>query len=193
MTEQPEIGVLHKLTNILDKLGIVYAISGSMASSAYGTVRFTQDADIAVQPFSAIAGDLYRELERDFYISEEAMREALSSCGSFNVIDLETAFKVDIFIEGPDEFARELFARSRRLKISESIDRSFCFVSPEDIILLKLRWFKEGGALSDQQWADVLGVLGVQGRALDVKYLKVWAKKLDLADLLDRAISESRT
>ncbi|HUW20168.1 MAG TPA: hypothetical protein VMW16_12790 [Sedimentisphaerales bacterium] len=193
MTEQPEIGVLHKLTDILDKLGIVYAVSGSMASSAYGTVRFTQDADLGVQPFGAVAGELYRELKRDFYISEEAMRQALSSCGSFNVIDLETAFKVDIFIQGPDEFARELFARSRRLKISESIDKSFCFVSPEDIILLKLRWFKEGGALSDQQWADVLGVLGVQGRALDVEYLKVWAKKLDLADLLDRAISESRT
>ncbi|MHC4574108.1 MAG: hypothetical protein ACYS76_08245 [Planctomycetota bacterium] len=193
MTEQPEIGVLHKLTDILDKLGIVYAISGSMASSAYGTVRFTQDADIAVQPLGAVAEELYRELNRDFYISEEAMREALSSCASFNIIDLQTAFKVDIFIQGPDEFAREVFARSRRLKISESVDKSFCFVSPEDVILLKLRWFKEGGGLSDQQWSDVLGVLGVQGRALDLEYLKVWAKKLDLADLLDRAISESRT
>ncbi|MHC4647777.1 MAG: hypothetical protein ACYTBJ_20120 [Planctomycetota bacterium] len=193
MAEQPEIRVLHKLTDILDELSIVYVISGSMASSTYGTVRFTQDADIVVQPFSSVAKKLYQALKCDFYISEEAIRQALSSCGSFNIIDFETAFKVDIFVQGPDEFSKELFAHSRKLKISESIDKGFCFVSPEDIILLKLRWFKEGGCLSDQQWSDVLGVLGVQGRVLDVEYLKLWARKLEFADLLDKAISESRT
>jgi len=50
--------VLQKLTDVLDSLNIAYVIGGSIASSAYGVPRFTQDADITVQPFGSSADKL---------------------------------------------------------------------------------------------------------------------------------------
>jgi hypothetical protein len=61
------------------------------------------------------------------------------------------------------------------------------FASPEDTLLHKLIWYKLGNQVSDRQWGDVLGVLKVQGEALDHEYLDHWAPLLDVSDLLLRA------
>jgi hypothetical protein len=79
------------------------------------------------------------------------------------------------------------------LRLSEMSQRALGVVSPEDLVLLKLRWFKETECTSERQWSDVLGVLGVQGEALDFAYLTEWAKKLGLEDLLERAMAEATT
>ena len=70
-------------------------------------------------------------------------------------------------------------------------ERRAYVVSPEDIVLQKLDWFREGGELSTQQWRDVLGVIKVQGDRLDVEYLRSTASEAGLADLLDRAFADS--
>ena len=94
--------MVERLADVLDSLGIRYAIGGSVASSLYGTVRFTQDADIAVRALFIVLPTGSMNCSRDeFYISREAMEEALRSHGSFNVIHFETSFKIDIFIQGP--------------------------------------------------------------------------------------------
>jgi hypothetical protein len=185
--------VIERLADVLDSLGIRYAIGGSVASALYGTVRFTRDADINVQLLSANADRFYECVKGEFYISEQAMRHALSTHGSFNVIHFETSFKIDLFVQGPGEFERQLLVRSRRVKLTDTAQSEVCVVSPEDIILLKLRWFQETGGTSEHQWSDVLGVLGVQGEGLDYGYLTDWARKLDLSELLNRAIAETRT
>jgi hypothetical protein len=41
------------------------------------------------------------------------------------------------------------------------------------------------------KWQDVLGVLKVQGEALDIGYWRRWAATLSVADLLERALSEA--
>ena len=185
--------VIERLADVLDGLGIRYAIGGSLASALYGTVRFTRDADITVQPFSAAAGKFCDLLEDEFYVSRQAMEEALRSHRSFNVIHFETAFKIDIFVQGPSEFEQRLLDRSRMLRLSDASRRDVSVVSPEDIILLKLRWFRETGGTSERQWTDVLGVLAVQGKALDFEYLTDSAKKLGLGELLERAMAEADT
>jgi hypothetical protein len=129
----------------------------------------------------------------EFYLSKEAMREALDSHGSFNVIHFETSFKIDIFIQGPDEFEQRPLARRRRAKLSGTSLQDLSVVSPEDIILLKLRWFNVTGGTSERQWSDVLGVLAVQGESLDFEYLKGSARKLGLEELLNRAVAEAET
>jgi hypothetical protein len=63
--------------------------------------------------------------------------------------------------------------------------------SPEDTILAKLQWYRDSGSVSDRQWNDVLGMLKVQGAALDRAYLDEWARELGLADLLRKAIEEA--
>lgn len=194
MNERPEDDrVIERLAGVLDSLGIQYAIGGSVASALYGTVRFTRDADINVQLFSANADRFYECVKGEFYISEQAMRYALSTQGSFNLIHFETSFKIDLFVQGPGEFEQQLLIRSRKVKLTDTAAREVCVVSPEDIVLLKLRWFQETGGTSERQWGDVVGVLGVQGDALDHEYLTDWARKLGLDELLDRAIAEAGT
>jgi len=185
--------VIERLADVLDDLGIRYAIGGSVASALYGTVRFTRDADISVQPFSPVANRLYELLKDEFYISREAMEEALKSHGSFSIVHFETAFKIDIFIHGPSEFEERLLDRRRMLRLADISRRDVCVVSPEDIVLLKLRWFKETDCTSERQWNDVLGVLRIQRELLDFEYLTDSARKLGLEELLDRARAEADT
>jgi len=191
--ETRHIEVIERLVDVLDHLGITYAIGGSVASSAYGMMRFTQDADIAVQPFAPAADRFYDLTKEEFYISNEAMRHALDSCGSFNVIHFETSVKIDIFVQGPGEFEQRLLARRRKAKLSDTGRRDLDVVSPEDIILLKLRWFDLTGRTSQRQWDDVLGVLAVQGDALNFVYLTASARELGLEELLNRARAEAET
>jgi len=185
--------VIERLVDVLDDLGIRYAIGGSVASALYGTVRFTRDADISTEPFSHVADRLYELLKDEFYVSREAMEGALRSHGSFNIIHFETAFKIDLFIHGPSEFEGRLLDRRRMLKLADISRRDVCVVSPEDIVLLKLRWFKQTDCTSERQWNDVLGVLRVQRESLDFDYLTGSAKELGLEGLLERARAEADT
>ncbi|MBN1361655.1 MAG: nucleotidyltransferase [Sedimentisphaerales bacterium] len=191
MGEIHHIEVVHKLIDVLDTLGIPYAIGGSLASSAYGPMRFTQDADITVQPFPSLAEEFYHRVKDEFYVSEQAMRQALSTRGSFNVIHFETSFKIDLFVQGSSEFDQQLLARSRMVRLAEAGPRECRVVSPEDIILLKLRWFRETEGTSEHQWGDVLEVLAVQKHALDYGYLTRWAERIGLQELLNRALAEA--
>jgi hypothetical protein len=193
MDSPQELKIIQKLTDLLDQLSIVYAIGGSIASSVYGVIRFTQDADITVSPFSPVADKLYEMLKDDFYISKQAMYQALESRGSFNVIHFETSFKIDIFVQADDEFEKQLLARSRKINLGDPLDKALSFISPEDIILLKLKWYSRGGSASQRQWSDILGVLAVQRGRLDLKYLGQWAEKLGLNDLLQKAMAQLRT
>ncbi|UCG49167.1 MAG: hypothetical protein JSU94_05160 [Phycisphaerales bacterium] len=192
MGDREQTKVIEEVAAALDELNIGYAIGGSVASSLYGTVRFTRDADITVEDFRGFADGLYERLKDNFYVSREAMEEALNSRGSFNAIDLESGFKVDLFIQGQSEFDRQLLTRSRRVSLGDSAHKPFCVVSPEDVILLKLRWYSQSGCVSDRQWDDVLGVLAVQGKSLDFEYLQAWSDKLGLREVLERAIVQSR-
>jgi hypothetical protein len=192
MSEPQGMEVIERFTQVLDALGISYAIGGSVASSAYGTARFTQDADIVVEPFTPLVERFLAAIKDEFYISEQAMHQALLTRGSFNIIHFKAAFKIDIFIQGRNEFEQHLIARSREAKLSESARVSLHLVSPEDIILLKLRWFQEGGCVSQRQWTDVLGVLRVQKQALDFEYMEHGARELGFTELLQRAITESQ-
>ena len=65
--------------------------------------------------------------------------------------------------------------------------RTLMVKAPEDTILRKMLWFREGGEVSDRQWCDILGVLRAQQGSLDLTYLRDWAVRLALTDLLDRA------
>jgi hypothetical protein len=191
MAETEEYLVLKQLTDALDDMKINYAIGGSIASSVYGKVRFTQDADITVASFADKAERFYTLLKENFYISKDAMYQAISNRGSFNVIHLTSAFKIDIFVQKDDDFHRQLFLRRKKVKLDESIEHLFDIVSAEDIILLKLQWYQSAGCISDRQWSDILGVLTVQSHALDMKYLKNCSEKLGLSDILEKAIDKA--
>lgn len=172
---------------ILDGLGIPYVIGGSFASSAYGEARSTRDADLVVELSLDHVESLASHLESDFYISRDAMREAIRDHLSFNAIHLESMFKVDFFVLGESAFDREEFRRRVSRPLEELGGQTWLIKTPEDTVLRKLEWYRSGGEVSDQQWRDVLGVLAVWRGRLDEAYLDHWAAALRVNDLLERA------
>ncbi len=180
-----------QVADTLEFLGIPHFVGGSVASGVYGIPRATRDSDLVADFPLEKVGPFVSSLAKDFYVSADAMREAIRRRSSFNLIHLENFLKVDIFISKGDRFARsQLDRRSRRILMIEP-ERSAFVASPEDTVLSKLRWYGEGGSTSDQQWKDVLGVLKVQAEALDRAYLDRWARELDLLDLLTRALDDA--
>jgi hypothetical protein len=170
-----------------ERIGIRYAVGGSLASSLHGIPRATQDADIvatvAVDDASQIAGALRGE----FYVDEDMIRDAVRRRSSFNVIHLTTMFKVDVFVAKDDAWSKQELLRARREQVGDPPDHvELLFVSPEDTILHKLVWYRMGGHVSERQWRDAVGVLRVQGDALDECYLDTWAAHFGIQDLLER-------
>jgi len=185
------IEVTFKVIKVFEKLGIAYHIGGSLASSAFGIARSTLDVDIIAEIKPEQAFDIYENLREEFYVDSEMILSAIQKQSSFNLIHLETLFKVDIFPLKNHPFDQQAFQRRLRKALSEDTSQQLFFATPEDIVLHKVVWFKEGVGVSDRQWNDVQGVLKVQGDQLDMAYLNYWAKELGISELLEKAINEA--
>jgi hypothetical protein len=188
-TEQTEVNL--QVARAFDSLSIPYFLGGSMASSLHGIYRATADADFIAAMRADHAEPLARLLNPGFYADVEVMRNAASSSRSFNLIHLQTMLKVDVFVATNDPFHLVQMRRRILQPISADGRVSMYVASPEDTILAKLKWYKEGGAISDRQWNDVVGVLKVQGAILDQRYLQDWAQRLGLSDLLLRGFDDA--
>ena len=182
---------LRRVTGILVSLQIDYALGGSMASSLLGVPRFTQDADLMVEPFGGRESLLARSFGPDYYLSEAAIVEANHRRRSFNVISFTTGFKADLFVRKDRPFEITAMRRRLAIEIPDAPGETIFVLSPEDIILFKLEWYRLRGEVSDRQWTDVLGLLKIQSERLERSYLRHWASELHVGDLLLRAESET--
>jgi len=179
------------VVNAFETLRIPYYLGGSMASSIHGIYRATADADFVAAVRPEHARPLVDLLDPAFYAEVETIQAAAASLRSFNIIHLETMLKVDVFVLRKDPF-HLVQMRRRMLQTIDPDGQTKLFVaSPEDTVLSKLQWYRDGGCVSDRQWLDVLGVLKVQGAALDRGYMNDWARELGLTDLLGKALDEA--
>ena len=185
--------VFREVVGVLNSLDIPYALGGSMASSVFGVDRYTRDAGITVEPFPGKESRLAGSFGPDYYISLQAVQEAVGNRSSFNIINSSIGFKVDVFVRSNEEFEKSAMARRVGLELPDLPGQPLFFHTPEDVILFKLSWYRKGNEISDQQWSDVLGVLKVQGNQLDFQYLERWAKQLGTDDLLARARQQSNS
>lgn len=166
--------LLVKIAQILEALKIPYAVTGGMAVFVWARPRFTADIDIVIllhaHKMPGLANALTRLSEASF-VSRDMMELALRRRGEFNFIDGLSGVKVDFWVAGETKFDRNRMKR----RIGRSIlGKRVYFLSPEDLILAKLRWHKESG--SELQLRDVESVLQFQ-KKLDRTYLGKWAKK----------------
>ena len=182
-----------RVVRMLDELGIAYVLGGSLASSLVGEPRATANIDLAIRIDPDQVSALVRALSPDFYISEDAVKDAVRCATSFNVVHLDSVTKVDLFVLGDDVLDRRQFERRVRVLVTEDPPQQLWIGSAEDQILRKLAWYRAGGQVSDRQWRDVIGILAVQSGRLDLEELRTAAEELGLSDLVERAIAEAGT
>jgi hypothetical protein len=172
----------------LTDAGVVHMVVGSLASSFHGEPRQTRDIDIVVE---ADLRGLVRFRERldpgEFYSDAGAMHEAIERRTSFNVIDTQSAWKVDLLVQRDRPFSQAEMAR--RLAVS-ILDVDTFVASPEDTIIAKLEWGSDGG--SERQLRDVVGILEAQGDGLDRAYVERWTSALGLRDMWQAALEMPR-
>ena len=183
--------VLLQVARMLEERAISYVLVGSLASSMHGMYRSTADIDILADVKPEQVRPLLEALQESFYVDEHAMREALTQRSSFNVIHLDSVFKVDIFLPKTDEFAWAQLERRQLRRISPDTKDAVYVATAEDTVLAKLRWYRFGNEVSDTQWNDVVGIIGASGESLDQDYMRFWAAKLELADLFEKALAEA--
>jgi hypothetical protein len=187
----PSADPLVEVLDALDRLAIPHQLGGSYASSIHGLPRQTRDADLVVDLDMAQVRPLANLLRATFYLDDERMRSAVARRSSVNLIHLATGFKIDLFVKGREPFDDSELARSRLAEVPGGHGRQAPVKSAEDTILRKLAWFAAGGGTSERQWLDVLGILKVQGDALDDDYLVEWADELGVRELLEKARRQS--
>jgi hypothetical protein len=168
--------VLRRVVEALEQAGIPFMLTGSFAGAYHGVPRATQDIDLVVDPTSEQLSLLIRALPSSaYYVDEAAALDALRERGQFNVIDLDSGWKVDLMIRKWRPFSEQEFAR--RIRVSfQTIPVSVATV--EDLIVAKLEWAKLGE--SRRQIDDVTSLLRVRGPELDRAYLAGWIRQLGL-------------
>jgi hypothetical protein len=192
MTASDLLRALGPVVETLEALGVPYYLGGSVASSVHGLPRTSIDADVVADLGLDHVAPLVVRLADRYYLDEGRIRSAVESRRSFNLIHLDTMFKIDMFVSKRRPYDLEALRRARPASLEDSAgSRGFAVASPEDTVLAKLEWFRAGGEVSDRQWADIVGVLRARAGDIDVPYLERWAAVLGIADLLDRARRET--
>jgi hypothetical protein len=191
MSDQPDdvLEVALRVAAALDAVGARYFVGGSLASSVDGEPRATNDIDFVLDMPIGKLPAFVAALGNDFEVDRDMLQDAVLHGKSANIFFLPLVFKIDCFGHAHGPYDEMEFARSRPVVVRNG--RTLVIKAPEDTILRKLLWFREGGEVSERQWRDVLGVLRAQQGQLDLAYLSEWAKRLGLSALVERARAES--
>jgi hypothetical protein len=189
MNTEP-IQVMMLVTKIFNQMEIPYLVGGSLASAIHGVNRTTLDVDLVADIKLNQVDDIIAGLKEAFYLDKAMIKDAIQNKGSFNIIHLDTMFKVDIFLLKFRAFDINQMNRRILHLIGDQDPEKVYFSTAEDIILAKLEWYKNGGEISERQWRDIIGVLSVQLNRINVDDMRKWAKSLGIENLLERALRD---
>jgi hypothetical protein len=179
------VSALHECAELFERLGTPYAVMGGLAVRMYGIPRPTHDVDFTIA------------LERDrlpcLYESLRDLGYTLADSHASGWVDLVAGMpvvKARLYLEGrgidvdfflaESPYQQQLLARRRR---EEADGKQIWFVSPEDLVLLKLISYRP------RDIADIADVLFTQGQ-LDESYLREWAAALGASARLDEALAD---
>ena len=185
----PAGDVFTLLRAALEAAGVRYAIGGSWASTAFGEPRFTNHVDILADFTLENAGRFLADLPATFFADPEEIIGSIRGGRPFNVIYIPMAFKFDFFPAASFPLGIAELDRAVWMSGSGLSEAPAPFVTPEDILLAKLHWFRLGGEISEVQWRDIQGIVRNRGATLDRRYLTESAEKLGVEVLLERALA----
>lgn len=179
----PQQELLKRVVDVLDRLGIDYMVTGSVASSLQGEPRATHDIDLLVAiPPQAVAALAQAFPPPEFFLTEDSIRNALSERSMFNLLWIDEGDKVDFWMLTDEPFDQSRFGRKY---VEDVLGMKLKVSAAEDTILAKLRWARMAGG-SEKQFTDALRVYEVQRPRLDQDYLDRWARTLGVQDLWER-------
>jgi hypothetical protein len=184
---QPQL--LKQVVEALDRAGVPYMVTESVASSLQGEPRATHDIDIVVALPDSAAGELLKAFPSPaYYLDESSMLGAIRAHSVFNLLHIDEGDKVDFWLLTEEPFDQSRFSRRSLQKV---MALQLAVSQPEDTILAKLRWAKLAGG-SEKQFGDALRVYEVQAEKLDLGYLSHWARILDVQELWTRIQAEAK-
>lgn len=168
--------MFEKLRTTLESIGVPYMVTGSFVSAVHGVPRATHDVDVVIAPTARQVEALVQQFtESEYYAELEDALDAFRYRTQFNVIDQNSAWKIDFILRKDRPFSITEFERRTIVKI---LGVSVYAASPEDILIAKLEWAKIGE--SERQIRDAAGILAIQGHNLDFEYVEHWVAALGL-------------
>ena len=177
--ERGPADLLAHLATSLALLEIPYLVTGSMATIAYGEPRFTNDIDVVIAlPEEKIDAFCARFPSPEYYCPRHMVLDAVQKKFQFNIIHPASGLKIDMMIATDSAFDRSRLNRGKRIATAD--DAFALFASPEDVILKKLIYYREGG--SEKHLRDIAGVLKVQAERIDRHYIAQWADRLGVSE-----------
>jgi hypothetical protein len=171
-----ELDILKDVTKKFETLGIQYMLTGSMAMTYYAQPRMTRDIDLVVEILPGFIGRIEYVFKNEYYLSAESIKDAIDKEFMFNLIHINSAVKIDCIVRKNQKYRLVEFDRRNKIKVN---DLEIFIVSIEDLIISKLLWAKDSH--SEMQIKDVRNLLA---KNYDKKYIELWAKELDIYELL---------
>lgn len=87
---ETELDVLRDVSRRLERAGIEFMLTGSVAMSYYSQPRMTRDIDLVVSLNEAQAEEFFRSFESNYYFDRRSVADAISRRRMFNLIcDME--------------------------------------------------------------------------------------------------------
>src|SRR3954469_22203320 len=114
-------GLLRTIIAVLEAARIPHMVVGSFASTAHGEPRTTRDLDLVIDPSPDQLNELIDALDPErFYLDPDVARDALRRRSMFNIIEIATAWKLDLMIRKARPFSVE---EMQRRTITNGSDR----------------------------------------------------------------------
>lgn len=182
-----QVEVLSYFLKALNSLRIPYMITGAYAVSYYGMPRATHDLDVVIEIAAKDIEKICRKLKKTCEIDEKMIENAVQYRTHFSVIYSKGDLRADLWILKNKPIENVKFERRQKISL---FSVSTFMISPEDIILTKLDWYKR--SKNTKHLDDAVGIIKVQDKKLDTIYIKNVIDKLEIKKYWEQAVRFSK-
>ena len=170
----------------LEQLNLPYALVGSFASGAYGEPRFTHDIDIILELHRRRHTAFLSRFPGSGFLPQRSGRSR--SRPPHKPIQRHSpgiGEQDRLYPQPPRRVGPQPTRRRQPIPIFS--DRRGYVASPEDVILGKMVYYREGG--SEKHLRDITGILRISGNLVDRDYVANFSKQLGLTEIWEAVLA----